>query len=33
MDAVADFIDDLQASGRYTFTPVDVQARLTKSDP
>jgi len=32
MDAVADFIDDLQASGRYTFTPADVRAGLTKSD-
>ena len=32
MDAVADFIDDLQASGRYSFTPVDVRAGLAKSD-
>ncbi|HET6496086.1 MAG TPA: type IV toxin-antitoxin system AbiEi family antitoxin domain-containing protein, partial [Thermoleophilia bacterium] len=29
---MADFIDDLQASGRYTFVPVDVRAGLTKSD-
>jgi predicted transcriptional regulator of viral defense system len=27
-----DFIDDLQASGRYTFTPADVRASLTKSE-
>ena len=32
MDTVADFIDDLQASGRYTFTPPDARAGLTKSD-
>ncbi len=32
MDSVADFIDGLQASGRYTFTPADVRAGLSKSD-
>jgi len=29
---LSDFVDDLQASGRYTFTPADVRARLPKSD-